>query len=74
MDAIFDLLSMIGNVITGVIDFVVSFVADLIFIVQFIAYVLIQVPGFFLWLPSSLSVILVVGISAAAIYKIAGRS
>ena len=74
MDFLFDFLSMISEAIVGLIDFVVSFVMDLVYIVQFIGYVLIQVPSLFVWLPPSLSVILIVGISAAAIYKIAGRS
>lgn len=73
MGAIADFLSMIGEMLLGLIDFIVSFVMDLVYIVQFIGYILIQVPSFFVWLPSTLSVILVLGISAAAIMKIAGR-
>lgn len=74
MDAILDFLSLIGEAITGVIDFVVSFVMDLVYIIQVIGSVLAQIPAFFNWLPPELSAIIVVGISVAAIYKIAGRS
>ena len=73
MDVILDFLALIGEAITGTIDFVVSFVMDLVLIVQFMGFVLVQIPSFFVWLPPALSVILVVGVSAAAIYKIAGR-
>ena len=73
MDALFDVLSMIGDAIVGVIDFVVSFVMDLVYIVQLIGSVLLQIPSFFSWLPAELSAIIVLGITVAAIYKIAGR-
>lgn len=74
MGAIGDFLSLIGEVITGVIDFVITFVMDLIYIIQVIGSVLAQIPSFFSWFPPELSTILVLGVSIAAIFKIAGRS
>lgn len=73
MGVIADFLSLIGEALIGIIDFIVSFVMDLVYIVQFIGYILIQIPSFFAWLPPTLSVLLVLGVSAAAIMRIAGR-
>lgn len=73
MNFIMDILGSIGEVIVGIIDFVVSFFTDLVYIVQLIGTILAQIPAFFSWLPVELSVIIVLGITVAAIYKIAGR-
>ena len=74
MGAIADFLALIGEVITGIIDFVITFVTDLVYIIQVIGSVLAQIPSFLTWFPAQLSTILVLGISIAAIFKIAGRS
>lgn len=73
MSFIMDILGSLGEVIVGIIDFVVSFFTDLVYIVQLIGTILAQIPAFFSWLPAELSVIIVLGITVAAIYKIAGR-
>lgn len=74
MTAVFDVLSAIGDAIVGVIDFIVSFFMDIVYIVQLLASVLLQIPSFFsAWLPPELAALLVITITVAAIYKIAGR-
>ena len=73
MNVIADFLGAIGQGIVGIIDFVVSFVTDLVYIVQLIGTILAQIPSFFSWLPVELAAIIVIGITVAAIYKIAGR-
>lgn len=74
MTAVFDVLAAIADAIVGVFDFVVSFLTDLVYIVQLIGSILLQIPGFFTsWLPPGLATLLVLIISVAAIYKIAGR-
>lgn len=73
MTFIMDILGTIGEVIVGIIDFVVSFFTDLVYIVQLIGAILSQIPSFFSWLPSELMTIMILAITVAAIYKIAGR-
>lgn len=73
MDALFQILSSIGDAIVGVIDFVVSFFMDLVYIVQLIGSILLQIPSFFSWLPAGLSTLIILIITVASVYKIAGR-
>lgn len=74
MNAVFDVLSAIGQAIVGFIDFIISFIMDLVYIVQLIGSILLQIPTFFaVWLPAELAALLVLIITVAAIYKIAGR-
>ena len=74
MTAIFDLLSAFGDAIVGIFDFVVSLFMDLVYVVQLMASVLLQIPGFFSsWLPPELAGLLVITVTVASVYKIAGR-
>lgn len=74
MTSLFDILSAIGDAIIGVIDFVVSFFMDLVYIVQLIGSILLQIPSFFAgWLPPELAALIVLAITVASVYKIAGR-
>lgn len=74
MSAVFDVLSAIADAIVGVFDFIVSFLMDLVYIVQLIGSILLQIPTFFsAWLPPELAGLLVLIVTVAAIYKIAGR-
>lgn len=73
MDVLIDFISGIGDAFLGVIDFVVSMVTDLVFLVQLLGDILLQIPTFFSWLPAEVSAVLVIGVSIASILKIAGR-
>lgn len=74
MSGIFDVLAAIADAIVGLFEFIVSFLSDLIYIVQLLGSILLQIPAFFsAWLPPELATLLVVTISVVAIYKIAGR-
>lgn len=74
MSAIFDLLSSIGEAIIGLFNFIVSFFMDLVYVVQLIGTILVQIPSFFAsWLPPEIASILVLIITVASVYKIAGR-
>ena len=74
MNALFDILASIAEAIVAVFDFVVSFFMDLVYIVQLLGSILLQIPSFFsAWLPPELAGLLVLIITVASIYKIAGR-
>ena len=74
MDVLISFISGIGDAILGVIDFVVSLVSDLVYLVTILGDILLQIPALFSWIPAEISGILIVGISIAAILKIAGRN
>ena len=74
MTALFDILSAIGETIVGVIDFVISLFMDLVYIVQLLGSILLQIPSFFAtWLPPEIAALIVLAITVASVYKIAGR-
>ena len=74
MQAIIDFLNQIVDAVNAVIDFVVKFGQDIIYVGGLIGDFIVDIPNFFGWLPASLLSILVLVFSVVAIYKILGRS
>lgn len=73
MDAIIKFFTSIGDLITGVVNFVVSFFKDLLFAIQLIAKFIAQIPSFFSWLPGEFFALIFALFTIVAIYKILGR-
>lgn len=73
MGALFDILSSIGNLIMSVVNFVISTIMDLLYIVQMLTGIMSNMPAYFGWLPSAVVTLLLSIISIAIIYKIIGR-
>lgn len=73
MQSIIDFLSSIGDAILAAIDFVISFFGDLIYIIQLTGKFLLQLPGFFSWLPAPVVGVLLTTFAFVVIYKITGR-
>lgn len=73
MDTIISFFEGIGKWLVGVIDFVVSFFGDLIYVIQLTGKVLAQIPSFFSWMPAEIVTLLVVLFGIVVIYKILGR-
>lgn len=73
MDGIINFLSGIGDAIVAVIDFVISFFKDLIYMIQLLGKFLAQIPYYFSWLPGELLAIVVLIFGVVVVYKILGR-
>lgn len=73
MQAIIDFFKAIGDIIVAIIDFVVSFFGDLIYMIQLTGQFLAQIPAYFSWLPGELVSMLVILFGVVVIYKILGR-
>lgn len=73
MDVIIDFLAGIGEVIVTVIEFVVSFFSDVVYVIQLTGKFLAQIPTYFSWLPGELLGLLVIIFGVVVIYKILGR-
>lgn len=73
MGAIIDFVKAIADGFLTVIDFVVSFVGDIVYIVQLTAMYLAQIPSYFSWLPGELLTIIVTIFAIVVIYKVTGR-
>lgn len=73
MQAITNFLSGIGDAIIAVFDFVVSFFSDLIYMIQMLGQIAVQLPSYFAWLPSELLAGLTLIFTLVVLYKILGR-
>lgn len=73
MQAIADFLSGIGDAILAVVDFVIGFFSDLIFMIQMLGNIMVSIPGYFSWLPGEIVSSLVLIFTLVVLYKILGR-
>lgn len=73
MQAILDFFASVGSVITGLVNFVISIIKDIVFVIEVTASVLLRIPQYFAWLPEALLATLTVVFSVVVIYKIIGR-
>ena len=73
MDAVISFFQGIGNAITSAIDFVVSLISDIVYMIQLTGKFLAQLPGYFSWMPPEISALLLVLFAIVVIYKILGR-
>lgn len=73
MQAILDFFQSVGKILTGVIDFFIDFIQDVVFAVEVTGRVLANIPNYFTWLPGPLVALLVTIFGIVVIYKIAGR-
>lgn len=73
MDSLIRFFESIGNAIVTIFQFIVSFFQDLVYIIGLTGSILLKIPEYFAWLPSSLLSLLVTIFGIVVIYKIMGR-
>lgn len=73
MDAVINFFTGIGNAITSVIDFVISFFSDFLSLLQLLSIVPQYVAGSLRWIPDKFLVMAGLLISIVILYKILGR-
>lgn len=73
MQAILDFLEGFVETITSVVDFVIGFFEDIVYLIAITGQVLTQIPAYFSWLPSELIALLGVLLALIVLYKILGR-
>lgn len=73
MDTLLDFFKAIGDIIVAIVDFVVSFFQDFIYLITLVAQVVQDIPLYFSWMPTTLVALLGVIFSLVAIFKILGR-
>ena len=61
------------NIIIAVVDFVISLVEDLIFVVSLLAQFVLKIPSLIGFFPTAVVSVLVITFSIVIIYKILGR-
>lgn len=73
MSAIVEFFVGIGDAIVALFNFVVDFLADLIWFIGFIVQMIPAMPSFFTWLPAGLAGMLGLAIGVVVILRILGR-
>lgn len=73
LDAIIKFFNGIGNAITSVIDFVISFFTDFLSLLKLLAVVPKYVASSLRWIPDQLLAMAILLISIVILYKILGR-
>lgn len=73
MQSIIGFFEGIATAIVSVIDFVVSFFEDVVYLIKLTARFLGQLPSYFVWLPSPIVALLLTIFAVVVIYKVLGR-
>lgn len=73
LQSIFDVLTSIGNFFTSIVEFLISFIGDLVYAIKLIGETVIQIPSYLGFLPSAVLAIFITIFSIVVIYKILGR-
>lgn len=73
MGAIIDFFEGIAKAISTAIDFLVSTLRDLVYVIQLLGKFLLSIPSYLGWLPTSIVSIIVLIFTIAVLYKILGR-
>lgn len=73
MSAIFDVLTGFIDLCTFIVDFVISTIEDLVYMVGLLGEITLKLPDYLGWLPSSIVTHFLLIISIVVVYKIIGR-
>lgn len=73
MQAIINFFSSLGNIIVSLVQFLIKFVTDLVYIIGLLGNTIISLPSMIGWLPSACITLVITAFSIVVIYKIMGR-
>ena len=80
MSAIFDVLAsigdffaMIGNFFVTLVEFVIDMLADLVYVIALLGKFVLEIPGYFMWLPDEIVVLLLTAFGIVVVYMILNR-
>lgn len=73
MQAILDFFTGLWSTVLGLVDFVISFIQDIIYVIQLTAHFVTQIPNYFGWLPSAFVSVLISIFGIVVVYKVLGR-
>lgn len=73
MQVIINFFTGFIDAISSIINFVVDFFADLVYVITTLGQFVIEIPGYFVWLPAEIIALIVTIFSIVVIYMILGR-
>lgn len=62
-----------ADIVTGLVDFIIGFVQDIVFVVKLTGSFVAKIPQLFAWLPSGVVAIIITIFGVVVIYKVLGR-
>ena len=69
----FGWLKDIFNCIIMLVDFVISFVQDIVYLIGLTADFVAKIPSLFSWLPSEALSLIIIAFGIVVVYKVLGR-
>lgn len=73
MKAIINLLKGFINGVTSVVNFVISMIEDIVYVVKLTAEMVLEIPSYFSWMPPAVLAIIVTIFGVVVVYKVLGR-
>lgn len=73
LSTIKDFFLGLADVISSLIDFVISLIEDIVYVVKLCGSFVVKIPSYFSWLPASVLALIITIFSIVVIYKILGR-
>ena len=73
LETIKDFFVTFMGIVTALVDFVIGFVEDIVYVVQLTADFVAKIPYYFVWLPDVCVSLIVAIFAVVVIYKVLGR-
>lgn len=73
MQAILDFFAGLGDVIVSLVNFVIDFVGDIVYVVKITGTFVANIPVYFVWIPDAILSLIVTIFAIVVIYKVMGR-
>lgn len=73
MDAIINFFVGLNDVFTSVIDFVIDFFSDLVYVIGLLGSFVLYIPTYFSWLPGEIIYLVATAFSIVVIYMVLNR-
>ena len=73
MEAIIKFFETLGQAFMAIINFVVKFVSDLVYIVQLLGEFSAAAPAWFTWIPPVAAYVIVLTLAVIVVLRLAGR-
>lgn len=73
MQAILDFFAGLGDVIVSLVNFVIDFVGDIVYVVKITGTFVANIPVYFAWIPDAILSLIVTVFAIVVIYKVMGR-
>lgn len=73
MGAIIDFFTGVADLLTGAIEFLISIISDIVYLIQLTGKAVASIPSYFAWLPPEVLALLLSIFAIVVLYKILGR-